>query len=260
MKSLKKARATTSAYHAAHRALAAAPTPAAAAAARAALAAAGDVDAYQAASKLTTARNGASAAWVFSQLTRAGRRPGRGGPPPRVLEVGAVNTRLLSCRWLAVDAIDLVASVPGVKQVDFFDLSPAAAYDAVVCAMVLNCVPTPAARGVMLARLAAHLRGGGMAFVVLPRRCVEACGGETWASFEGAMAAAGLGRIVGRRASPKLAFWALETKGGGGGAGSGDGDGDGGVAAAADNADAATFRVDAGAAARERERLARRVG
>ena len=103
----------------------------------------------------------------------------------------------------------------------------------------------------MVARVAAHLAPGGLAFFVLPRRCVEAAGGETWATFEAALAVAGCGRVVARRASPKLAFWAVEKT-----AATCD---DTHAAAAVDGGrDAsAVFRVDAGAAARERERLER---
>lgn len=256
MKSLGRARAVTSAYHAALRAAAAASTPAARAAARAALAAV-PTELYQAASALTTSKNGASASFVFSQMTALGLRPRAGAPRPRVLEIGAINTRLLACPWLDVDAIDLVASAPGVRQCDFFDAAPARSFTAVVCAMVLNCVPTPAARGVMLARMAAHLRPGGVAFIVLPRRCVEAAGSETYASFEAAAAAAGLAPVLARRSSPKLAFWAVR--------GAEDGEGGGGEGAAssikhgtAAAADTALFRVDAAAAAAERARLAER--
>ena len=256
MKSMKRAREATSAYHAALRAAAAAKTPAEKAAAQAALAAV-PTELYQAASALTTARNGASASWVFSQLTALGLRPPRHAPLPRVLEIGAINTRLLSCPWLDVDAIDLVASAPGVRVCDFFDTTPACAFTAVVCAMVLNCVPTPERRGVMLARIAAYLTPGGVAFIVLPRRCVETRGGETWGSFEGAMDAAGLCPVLARRVSPKLAFWAVRKREGGREKGRTK---DAPSRADADSGDTPLFRVDAAAAAAERARLVVQAG
>lgn len=256
MKSLKRAREATSAYHAALRAAAAATTPSAKAAAAAALAAV-PTELYQAASALTTARNGASAAWVFSRLTALGLRPPRGAPRPRVLEIGAINTRLLSCPWLDVDAIDLVASAPGVRVCDFFDTTPARAFTAVVCAMVLNCVPTPGRRGIMLARMAGHLSTGGVAFIVLPRRCVETRRGETWGPFEGAMDAAGLAPVLARRSSPKLAFWAVRKRERGG-----EEDRTKDTPSRGDDTsgDTRLFRVDAAAAAAERARLVVQAG
>ena len=99
--------------------------------------------AYQEASALTTSRH-RTAKYVFALLTRHGLRPGRGEPPLPLLEVGAVNTQLLSVPWLAVRAIDLRSTHPRIEQRDFFTLSPAAEFGAVVCSM---------------ARLAQRMRG-----------------------------------------------------------------------------------------------------
>jgi len=218
VRSLKVARRVTSAHHAAARALAAATAAGDAAGARGAREAleAGH-KAYQEASQLTTTRAGSTARWVFAHLTARGLRPAKGAPKPRVLEVGAVTTRLLACHWLAVDAIDLRASAPGVRAVDFFDLPLSAAFDAVVVSMVLNCVPTPEARGRMLAGVRGHLKKDGIAFIMLPRRCVEAAPAAcTWATFEAAMAVVGLAPVHARRASPKVAFWCVGAGGRGG--------------------------------------------
>jgi hypothetical protein len=128
---------------------------------------------------------------VFSSLTRHGLRPAAGAPPLPLLEVGAVNTQLLSVPWLAVRAIDLRSSHPRIEERDFFDLAPAAAFGAVVSSMVLNCVPDAASRGAMLRGMRAHLREGGMLFVMLPLRCVTHSRFTTRASFADALAAAG---------------------------------------------------------------------
>ena len=247
LKSLKRARQITSAFHAAEHG-------------REVGASGGgsvlppDRAAYQGASRRATARHRTTARFVFSALTRLGLRPPSGAARPRLLEIGAVNTQLLACPWLAVRAIDIRPAARGIEARDFFDLDPPAApppppgeggrgtagaaatdtadarFDVVVCAMVLNCVATPARRGEMLVRMRAHLAGGGVAVVALPRRCVEKGGGgggrggdalpddaaaaARWAPFEAAMAAAGLAPVLVRKASPKIAFWVV----GGGGA------------------------------------------
>ena len=101
-------------------------------------------------------------------------RPRKGEAPINVLEIGAVNTQLLSCPWLNVRAIDLASRHPKIEQADFFVIKPKASYSCVVNAMVINCVPTPQQRGRMLRLCNAHLRLNGLLVLVLPRRCVEA--------------------------------------------------------------------------------------
>jgi len=77
---------------------------------------------YQAASALATARNTSSSKWIFKTITALGRRPvGKGLTKPTLLEVGAVNTQLLACRWLDVTAIDIRSQHPRIQQVDFLD-------------------------------------------------------------------------------------------------------------------------------------------
>ena len=61
--------------------------------------------------------------------------------PPRscklkVLEVGAINVQLQQCRWLDVRAIDVNSQHPSIEECDFFDITPTAEFDAVVCSMV----------------------------------------------------------------------------------------------------------------------------
>ena len=57
---------------------------------------------------------------------------------------------------------------------------------------VLNCVPDALSRGAMLRGLRAHLRLGGLAFVMLPLRCVASSPFTTRDTFTDALAAAGL--------------------------------------------------------------------
>ena len=97
----------------------------------------GGRQAYQEASVLTTARH-RTCKWVFAVLTKLGMRPRKNQSPLRVLEIGAVNTQLLSVPWLDVRAIDIKSQHPRIEQVDFFDVPPNADKDVVVCAMVLE--------------------------------------------------------------------------------------------------------------------------
>ena len=65
-------------------------------------------------------------------------------------------------------------------------------YDVVVCALVLNCLPDAAARGRMVAGLVAHLRPGGLCFLVVPRSCLERSAATTPARFDAVLRRAGL--------------------------------------------------------------------
>jgi len=128
--------------------------------------------AYQEASELTTTRHRTSK-WVFAIITQLGLRPSTNRHPLSLLEIGAVNTQLLSIPWLQVRAIDIQARHPRIEQTDFFDLKPASCYDVVVSSMVLNCLPSPSQRGQMLQLIREHLKIGGHAFIMIPRRCLE---------------------------------------------------------------------------------------
>ena len=102
-----------------------------------------------------------------------------------------MNAQLLSVPWLKVKAIDLRPCLPSIQQADFLHLQPEGAYDVVVCAMVLNCVPTATERGAMLLNMRRHLQHGGHAFIVLPLRCLNDSPYMTPAHFDQALAAAG---------------------------------------------------------------------
>jgi 25S rRNA (adenine2142-N1)-methyltransferase len=59
------------------------------------------------------------------------------------------------------------------------------------CAQVLTCVPDALSRGAMLRGMRAHLRAGGLLFVMLPLRCLTHSPFNTHARFAEALAAAG---------------------------------------------------------------------
>ena len=126
---------------------------------------------YQAASALLTDLHKTSSKFVFRTITKLNRRPGSGEAPLKTLEVGAVNTQLLESPFLDVLAIDLKSRHPRIKEIDFFSLEPKEEYDILVLAMVLNCVPTPEARGRMLVMCRDHLKQNGLFFLILPSRC-----------------------------------------------------------------------------------------
>ena len=92
---------------------------------------------------------------------------------------------------MSVRAIDLRPCLPSIEQADFLKMQPAAAFDVVACAMVLNCVPTAKDRGQMLLQMRDHLRPGGHAFVVIPLRCLKDSPHMTPQHFEDALVAAG---------------------------------------------------------------------
>ena len=107
------------------------------------------------------------------------------------LQIGAVNAHILSVPWLSVRAIDLRPCLPSIERADFLDLQPVAAYDVVVCAMVLNCVPTAIKRGQMLMNMRRHLQPGGHAFIIIPLRCLNDSPYMTAEHFEAALQAVG---------------------------------------------------------------------
>jgi 25S rRNA (adenine2142-N1)-methyltransferase len=89
----------------------------------------GGREAYQQASMLTTARC-SSSRWVSKCLRRRGLLGGKAPQPiPRLLEVGAINTELLSTPGLSVRSIDLLSSHPKIEQRDFFELKGSYSFD-----------------------------------------------------------------------------------------------------------------------------------
>jgi 25S rRNA (adenine2142-N1)-methyltransferase len=207
------ARRVTSEFHRLAQDAARAPTRAAReAAARALEASRGR---YQEASALSTALYSTSR-WVLRVLRRRGVLTLPQARAPALLEVGAVNTQLLDARGLAVRAIDIRSSLERIERRDFFDLDPAGAYDVVVCSLVINQLPEALARGRMVAGLVAHLRPGGLCFLVVPRSCLERSLATTPARFDAVLRRAGFVELE-RRATPRLLHLCLAAGGAGGG-------------------------------------------
>ncbi|GMI26054.1 hypothetical protein TeGR_g7566, partial [Tetraparma gracilis] len=128
---------------------------------------------YQEASQLSTSLFSTSR-WVLARLTNVSLLQGVCAaslspvPPPqtskasprrnlRLLEVGAINTQLLDAASkpgmrLSVRALYLRSTDPRIEAADFSALPvpEPPKHDALVCSMVLNCVPTAPERGRML--------------------------------------------------------------------------------------------------------------
>ncbi|TYZ63659.1 hypothetical protein PybrP1_006792 [[Pythium] brassicae (nom. inval.)] len=149
--------------------------------------------------------------WVFQLLTKFGLRPKAKEPSLRVLEVGAINTQLLSCPWLDVRAIDLNSRHERIEQRDFFDLAPAGDFRVLVSSMVLNCVPDAESRGRMLQLMHAHLQPGGLAFLMVPLLCLRNSKFMTYARFVAILRAVGFA-VRETKDSPKVAFFCLEKQ------------------------------------------------
>lgn len=147
--------------------------------------------------------------WVFQVLTKLGLRPGKNEGPLNVLEVGAINTQLLSCPWLNVKAIDLISRHEQIEQIDFFSVKPAAKYDVLVSSMVLNCVPTPEKRGEMLKLYRLHLNANGMVFLMIPLLCLTNSKTMTYDAFVDLLMEVGF-NVVESKQSPKVAFFCLK--------------------------------------------------
>jgi 25S rRNA (adenine2142-N1)-methyltransferase len=166
-----------------------------------------------------------------SGVTKRKSRPRR---DTRILEVGAINTELLdaaaetiqsgessgdtaACTTkyrLDVRSIDLHSMEARIEEADFLTLpfcseDVTKRYDVIVCSMVINCVPTPADRGKMLARLFHHLRPGGLLFLTLPKSCLTRSAFMTMTVFEDMLGrSGGVGfDIVETKQSPKVAFF-----------------------------------------------------
>jgi len=163
---------------------------------------------YQEASILLTSLNKSSSKWVFQNITLQKRRPKKGELPLKVLEIGAINTQLLSCPWLDVLAIDIESRNPKIKTMDFFDL-PIEPYDVICNAMVLNCVPTALQRGDMLLRCVRMMKDDGLFLLVVPVRFMQAVGNTVLVEV---LQALGL-NVFNRKNSPKIAFLAATKTG-----------------------------------------------
>ncbi len=150
-----------------------------------------------------------SSKYVFSTLTKFGYRPQKGQGRLPVLEIGAINTQLLSCPWMDTLAIDIQSRHPDIQEQDFLDMplpTGGGTYGAIVCSMVLNCVVSPRDRGYMLQHAWEHLRPGGALVVGLPRRCVLASAYTSAGRWLAAMRCCGF-QTLHVRQTPKLLFF-----------------------------------------------------
>ena len=133
----------------------------------------GGRNAYQEASVVNTSMFSTSK-YVTSVLTRLGVRRSSGEALPTLLEVGAINCQLVTNKWLKVDAIDINSRHPKIQQINFFDYPIVEnKYNVIVCSMVINCIPTPLARGQLLMDCRRHLTVGGHYFIMLPLLCLN---------------------------------------------------------------------------------------
>ena len=164
---------------------------------------------YQSASIFVTKSNRGTSKWVFSEVTRLGRRPKSGDAPVRVLEVGAINTQLINCSWLAVRAIDIATRHEKIERVDFFDITESVKYDVVVSGMVINCVPDCRLRGEMLLKSARLLVDRGLFFVVLPARCLLKSKYLCRVDFVGMLSDLGL-QLLNERWTDKVCYLTFE--------------------------------------------------
>jgi 25S rRNA (adenine2142-N1)-methyltransferase len=176
---------------------------------------------YQRASQLSTSHHSTSK-WVLGVLAKKGWLHGiataENAPrrQTRLLEVGAINTELLSAasERLSVRAIDLHSLHEGIEEADFLTLTPChqdpnQRYDVVACSMVINCVPTAEQRGTVLTRLFHQLRPGGLCFLTLPKLCLMQSPYMSLERFQGLLLS-GVGfELEETKESPKVAFFIL---------------------------------------------------
>ena len=189
----------------------------------------GGREAYQQASQLSTSFFSTSK-WVLGHLARSGWLYGihdetrKTRRPIRLLEVGAINTELLDAATqtksledgtqvpkyrLSTRAIDLRASQDGIEEADFLTF-PLGSYDVVVCSMVINCVPRPDQRGLMLARLFHQLLPGGICYLMLPRLCLNNSPNMSTERFIRLLTDTGVGfELEERKETPKVAFFVV---------------------------------------------------
>lgn len=230
LKSRKKARSVTAAYHVIKNELAdiekedegdGLPKNEKKAALEKELESIGGIDAYQRASIVST-QHFKTSRWVLSEISKhlkieqvakiQGKKKKKERGPIRVLEVGAINIQLQQVKHLDVRSIDINSQHPLIEEVDFFDVKPENNYDVVVCSMVLNCVHEVSRRGEMIARLRGHLRNpSSLLLLVLPIRCIRSkhLGDESFVSI---CAALGL-TTVEIKETPKLLFYTFRRSG-----------------------------------------------
>ena len=184
----------------------------------------GGTDKYQKASKLATERFKTSRFVIRTLQDDLNLKPIKETKSKYMkltcLEVGAINTQLQLCPWLAVTAIDLNSQHPQIQEEDFFNhQSRWYYYDVIVCSMVVNCVPCSYKRFEMLVRLHMLLSkndtndndtnncSGGVLFLMLPKLCISEVGEK---HFNSLLQAIGFIDCVKKDDTPKISFRVLK--------------------------------------------------
>lgn len=139
----------------------------------------------------------------------------------KILEVGAINTEMIEAAkrssddpnktTISVRAIDIQSQHLDIEELDFFALDEAQAttYNAIVCSMVLNCVPTPEQRGDMLRKLHRHLKPDSLLFLTIPLTCMTLSEYMDRQRFNSILTYLGY-TMVEEKQSPKVAFLVLK--------------------------------------------------
>mmetsp|Transcript_34532 Transcript_34532/g.97399 ORF Transcript_34532/g.97399 Transcript_34532/m.97399 type:complete len:295 (-) Transcript_34532:76-960(-) len=167
--------------------------------------------AYQEASILAT-QSFSTSRWVVGNLQKRGYKGRLSQDSPRLLEVGAINTQLLSCKWLDVRAIDLESTHPRIEKKDFFSFAgDLAKFDIIICSMVVNCVPASEERGRMILLLRQLLGTKGLLYLMLPTSCLTHSENISVTDFEESLLPAIGFAIEERRNTPKVSFWVCST-------------------------------------------------
>ena len=209
MKSRKLARKVTGKYHELNAKLATSLTKKEKVAIKDEIKALGGIDKYQQASVISTQFFNTSKFIIKTLrefINNNSVRPTNN--VPNVLEVGSINTVLKKCTSFNVRSIDIHSQHPLIEELDFFDLPPERAYDAVVCSMVVNYVAEPERRGEMICRLIEQIHEGGVIFLVLPLRCIQSeyLGMDLFDSF---LTGLGCVELQPKRITPHLIFFFL---------------------------------------------------
>ena len=187
----------------------------------------GGRNAYQAASVLSV-KYFSTSKWVLSVLRKRGHLKIKSASDNiveeafRILEVGAINTEMLEAAkrsssdpnktTISMRAIDIQSQHPDIEELDFFALPEKkdTQYDAIVCSMVLNCVPSPEQRGDMLYKLQKHLNSDGLLFLTIPVTCMTLSKYMDRERFRSLLLFMGY-NIVEEKESPKVAFFVLKS-------------------------------------------------
>jgi len=180
---------------------------------------------YQEASQLST-KHFSTSKWVIGRIqslgllrgVEIGSKEGDDGQsddirPTNLLEIGAINTDLLSLNSqksanVNVRAIDLRSSVEGVETMDYMQFPEDQHFDVIVNSMVINSVPSALLRGQMLLKMFRQLNLGGVLFLMLPLLCLNSSKYLTKEGFVRMLLDVGFEEVL-RKETPKIFFIVL---------------------------------------------------